>query len=42
LRNIKHVNHKEKTVTMVNDEIALVTAKKLRPLVNAMAERAVL
>lgn len=39
LRNIKSVDHKEKTVTMVNGEIALVTTKKLKALLTAMKER---
>ena len=39
LRNIKHVDHKEKIITMVNGEIALVTTKKLRALITAMEER---
>jgi len=39
LGNIQHVDHKEKTITMVNGEVALVTTKKLRALLNAMEER---
>jgi two-component system response regulator AgrA len=39
LRNIKHVDHKDKTIMMVNDEVALVTTKKLKALTTAMKAR---
>ena len=39
LHNIKHINRKEKTIEMINGEIALIAIKKIRMLLDAMPDK---